>query len=149
MSKLPRKVKLIFISTVLLSITSCSSISKNAEGVSIDELNEFTNSVDLLLKDKSFLKAEILKINASKPSVQRIINESDSLWKKGKLENSSKELERALRITRNESSIFLRLSLIRLEQGLKLESEGFAARGLLINGISSWERLLLNAFLQQ
>ena len=71
------------------------------------------------------------------------------LWKKGKLENSSKELERALRITRNESSIFLRLSHIRLEQGLKLESEGFAARGLLINGISSWERLLLNAFLQQ
>ena len=149
MSKLPIEVKLIFISTVLFCITSCSSIPKNAEGASVDELNEFTNSVDLLLKDKSFLKAEILKINASKPSVQRIINEADSLWKKGKLENSSKELERALRITRNESSIFLRLSLIRLEQGLKLESEGFAARGLLINGISSWERLLLNAFLQQ
>lgn len=149
MSKLPRKVKLIFISTFLFCITSCSSISKNVEGVSINELNEFTNSMDLLLKDKSFLKSEIQKINASKPSVQRIINEADSLWKKGKLENSSKELERALRITRNESSIFLRLSHIRLEQGLKLESEGFAARGLLINGISSWERLLLNAFLQQ
>jgi len=53
-------------------------------------------------------------------------------------------LERALRISKNESSVFLRLAHIRLEQGLEIESSSFAARGLLINNVSSWERLLLN-----
>jgi hypothetical protein len=40
----------------------------------------------------------------------------------------------------------LRLAHIRLEQGLNLESGSFAARGLLISDVSSWERLLLNVY---
>ena len=64
----------------------------------------------------------------------------------GNLKKANSELERALRISKNESSVFLRLAHIRLEQGLNTESGSFAARGLLISDVSSWERLLLNVY---
>jgi len=102
--------------------------------------------VDQLLTNKNFLKSEILKINASKPSIQRILNESDSYWIEGNFLKANSGLERALRISKNESSVFLRLAHIRLEQGLEIESSSFAARGLLISNVSSWERLLLNVY---
>ena len=142
-----KQINLIFLSLVVIFITSCSSVSKQPEtSSSIIELDVFSSSVDQLLTNKNFLKSEILKINASKPSIQRILNESDSYWIEGNLLKANSGLERALRISKNESSVFLRLAHIRLEQGLEIESSSFAARGLLISNVSSWERLLLNVY---
>jgi Tfp pilus assembly protein PilF len=142
-----KQINLIFLSLVVIFITSCSSVSKQPETSSSGiELDVFSSSVDQLLTNKNFLKSEILKINASKPSIQRILNESDSYWIEGNLVKANSGLERALRISKNESSVFLRLAHIRLEQGLEIESSSFAARGLLISNVSSWERLLLNVY---
>ena len=142
-----KQINLIFLSLVVIFITSCSSVSKQPEtSSSIIELDVFSSSVDQLLTNKNFLKSEILKINASQCSIQRILNESDGFWVKGNLKRANSELERALRISKNESSVFLRLAHIRLEQGLEIESSSFAARGLLISNVSSWERLLLNVY---
>lgn len=128
-------------------LCSCTSTSKPAKTSSSKiELDLFSSSVDKLLTNEDFLKSEILKINASKPSIQRILNESDSFWIQGDLKRANSELERALRISKNESSVFLRLAHIRLEQDLWVESGSFAARGLLISDVSSWERLLLNVY---
>ena len=143
-----RQINLIFLYLAIILVTSCASTSKQVPTpTNTMELDVFSSSVDQLLKNKDFLKSEILKINASKPSIQRILNESDGFWVKGNLKRANSELERALRISKNESSVFLRLSHIRLEQGLEVESGSFAARGLLISNVSSWERLLLNVYI--
>ena len=144
-----RQINLIFLYLAIILVTSCASTSKQVPTpTNTMELDVFSSSVDQLLKNKDFLKSEILKINASKPSIQRILNESDEFWVKGNLKRANSELERALRISKNESSVFLRLSHIRLEQGLEVESGSFAARGLLISNVSSWERLLLNVYIK-
>ena len=142
-----KKIKLIPLFLAIILFCSCTSPSKLVKTSSSKiELDLFSSSVDQLLKNEDFLKSEILKINASKPSIQRILNESDSFWIQGDLKRANSELERALRISKNESSVFLRLAHIRLEQGLGVESGSFAARGLLIGDMSSWERLLLNVY---
>ena len=142
-----KKIKLISLFLAIILLYSCTSTSKPVKTSSSKiELYLFSSSVDQLLTNEDFLKSEILKINASKPSIQRILNESDSFWIQGDLKRANSELERALRISKNESSVFLRLAHIRLEQGLWVESGSFAARGLLINDVSSWERLLLNVY---
>ena len=142
-----KKIKLISLFLTIILLYSCTSTSKPVKTSSSKiELDLFSSSVDQLLTNKDFLKSEILKINASKPSIQRILNESDSFWIQGNLKRANSELERALRISKNESSVFLRLAHIRLEQGLVVESGSFAARGLLIGDVSSWERLLLNVY---
>ena len=110
-----RQNNLIFLYLAIILVTSCASISKQIPTpTNTMELDVFSSSVDQLLKNKDFLKSEILKINASKPSIQRILNESDGFWVKGNLKRANSELERALRISKNESSVFLRLSHIRL-----------------------------------
>ena len=142
-----KKIKLIPLFLAIILFCSCTSPSKLVKTSSSKiELDLFSSSVDQLLTNEDFLKSEILKINASKPSIQRILNESDSFWIQGDLKRANSELERALRISKNESSVFLRLAHIRLEQGLGVESGSFAARGLLIGDMSSWERLLLNVY---
>ena len=144
-----KKIKLISFFLVIIILSSCTSALNQVETASNKiELDLFSSSVDQLLTNQNFLKSEILKINASKPSIQRIINESDDYWLKGNLKKANSELERALRISKNESSVFLRLAHIRLEQGLNIESKSFAARGLLISDVSSWERLLLNVYVK-
>ena len=144
-----KKIKLISFFLVIIILSSCTSTLNQVETASNKiELDLFSSSVDQLLTNQSFLKSEILKINASKPSIQRILNESDDYWLKGNLKKANSELERALRISKNESSVFLRLAHIRLEQGLNIESKSFAARGLLISDVSSWERLLLNVYVK-
>jgi Tfp pilus assembly protein PilF len=142
-----KKIKSISFFLIIIVISACTSTSNQVKTTnSKKELDLFSSSVDQLLTDQSFLKSEILKINASKSSIQRILNESDDYWLKGNLKKANSELERALRISKNESSVYLRLAHIRLEQGLNIESESFAARGLLISDVSSWERLLLNVY---
>ncbi len=128
---------------------SCAS-NQDKKYIASDSISisEFSSSVELLVSDTDFLEEEILKINAKNPSVQRILVNSDTYLKQGKLIQANSELERALRITKKESAIYLRLAHLRLIQGLKDESKSFASRALLIKEISSWERLLLNVYLK-
>ena len=140
----------LIISFLALSILfSCASNQKNnyitSDSISI---SEFSSSVEMLISNPNFLEDEILKINAKNPSVQRILVNSDVYLKEGKLIQANSELERALRITKEEGAIYLRLAHLRLTQGLLSESKSFASRALLIKEISSWERLLLNVYLK-
>ena len=141
--------RLIILSLVLFALLSCASNQNNryitSDSISVEE---FSSSVELLVSDTKFLEDEILKINAKNPSVQRILVNSDAYLKEGKLLQANSELERALRITKKEGAIYLRLAHLRLIQGLLDESKSFASRALLISEISSWERLLLNVYLK-
>lgn len=143
-------LKLIFLFLVLSILFSCAS-NNNKSYVSSDSISvsEFSSSVELLVSDTNFLEDEILKINAKNPSVQRILVNSDGYLKEGKLIQANSELERALRITKKEGAIYLRLAHLRHIQGLLDESKSFASRALLIKDISSWERLLLNVYLKR
>ena len=85
---------------------------------------------------------------SNKPPIQRILNEADAFWIRGNLDQTNLQLERALRISKNEGPIYLRLAHLRIEQGLNKEAKAFAAKGLLINNLSNWERLLLNLYFQ-
>ena len=116
-----------------------------ADSISVDE---FSSSVELLITDIKFLEDEVLKINAKNPSVQRILVNSDTYLKAGKLTQANSELERALRIAKEEGAIYLRLAHLSLIQGLLDESKSFASKALLVKEISSWERLLLNVYLK-
>ena len=135
---------------VLSILFSCAS-NQNNEYITSDSIsvNEFSSSVELLISNTNFLEDEILKINAKNPSVQRILVNSDVYLREGKLIQANSELERALRITKKEGAIYLRLAHLRYIQGLLTESQSFASRALLIKDISSWERLLLNVYLKQ
>ena len=143
-------LKLIFLFLVLSILFSCAS-NNSKSYVSSDSISvsEFSSSVELLVSDTNFLEDEILKINAKNPSVQRILVNSDAYLKEGKLIQANSELERALRITKKEGAIYLRLAHLRHIQGLLDESKSFASRALLIKDISSWERLLLNVYLKR
>ena len=143
-------LRLIFLFLVLSILFSCAS-NNSKSYVSSDSISvsEFSSSVELLVSDTNFLEDEILKINAKNPSVQRILVNSDAYLKEGKLIQANSELERALRITKKEGAIYLRLAHLRHIQGLLDESKSFASRALLIKEISSWERLLLNVYLKR
>ena len=143
--------KLRFITAYLFFclLISCASkqskVNMTADSISVDE---FSSSVELLITDIKFLEDEVLKINAKNPSVQRILVNSDTYLKAGKLTQANSELERALRIAKEEGAIYLRLAHLRLIQGLLDESKSFASKALLVKEISSWERLLLNVYLK-
>ncbi len=141
----------LIISFFALSILfSCASNQKNNYATSDSiSVSEFSSSVEMLISNTNFLEDEILKINAKNPSVQRILVNSDVYLKEGRLIQANSELERALRITKEEGAIYLRLAHLRLIQGLLTESKSFASRALLIKEISSWERLLLNVYLKR
>tara|TARA_Y100001949_G_C15928074_1_gene304346 strand:+ start:537 stop:1040 length:504 start_codon:yes stop_codon:yes gene_type:complete len=132
----------------LLNMSACSLLEKKPIQIDeIEEVEEFSSSLTTLLVDRQFLKNEILHIHAGTPSIQRIISESDIFWKEGKLKRASTTLERALRISKNEGSVYLRLAHIRMEEKKPDESRAFASRGLLIDDLSSWERVLMNIYL--
>ena len=143
-------LRLIIFPLALSVLFSCAS-SQKSNYVSSDSISvsEFSSSVEMLIKNTNFLEDEILKINAKNPSVQRILVNSDVYLKEGRLIQANSELERALRITKEEGAIYLRLAHLRLIQGLLTESKSFASRALLIKEISSWERLLLNVYLKR
>ena len=143
-------LRLIIFLLALSVLFSCAS-SQKSNYISSDSISvsEFSSSVEMLISNTNFLEDEILKINAKNPSVQRILVNSDVYLKEGKLIQANSELERALRITKEEGAIYLRLAHLRLIQGLLTESKSFASRALLIKEISSWERLLLNVYLKR
>ena len=144
-----KNLRLISALLVLSFLFSCAS-NQNNKYVTPDSISvsEFSSSVELLISNTKFLEDEVLKINAKNPSVQRILVNSDIYLREGKLIQANSELERALRITKKEGAIYLRLAHLRLIQGLLTESKSFASRALLIKEISSWERLLLNVYLK-
>ena len=139
-------LRLLMIFLIITFIWGCASVSERKADFYDLEVEEFSSSIKLLLSDLSFLKEEILKVNAKRPSIQRILSEADSLWLKGDIVKANFELERGLRISKDESALYLRLAHIRLEQGLVKESTAFASRGLLNKGASAWEVLLLNIY---
>ena len=143
-------LRLIIFLLALSVLFSCASNQKNnyvtSDSISV---SEFSSSVEMLISNTNFLEDEILKINAKNPSVQRILVNSDVYLKEGRLIQANSELERALRITKEEGAIYLRLAHLRLIQGLLTESKSFASRALLLKEISSWERLLLNVYLKR
>ena len=143
-------LRLIISFLALSTLFSCASNQKSSYITSDSiSVSEFSSSVEMLISNTNFLEDEILKINAKNPSVQRILVNSDAYLKEGKLIQANSELERALRITKKEGAIYLRLAHLRHIQGLLAESKSFASRALLIKEISSWERLLLNVYLKR
>ena len=144
------KLKNYFVALILMSlIMGCASSSKKETDFYDLEIEKFSSSVKSLLTDLEFLKKEILKVNANKPSIQRILIEADNQWMKKDLKQASSTLERGLRIAKDESALYLRLAHLRLEQGLTKESSAFAERGLLNKSASSWELLLLKIYSAQ
>ena len=131
---------------VVFILENCATLDKKETDFYDIEIEQFSSSIQLLLSNQDFLKKEVLKVNAKRPSIQRIISEADTLWLKGDIKMANLELERGLRISKDESAIYLRLSHLRLEQGLIKESRAFASRGLLNDGISAWEILLLSIY---
>ena len=130
-------------------ILGCASSSKKETDFYDLEVEKFSFSIKSLLTDLEFLKKEVLKVNANKPSIQRILIEADNQWMRKDLKQTSSTLERGLRIAKDESALYLRLAHLRLEQGLVKESSAFAERGLLNKSASSWELLLLKIYSAQ
>ena len=144
------KPKNYFVALILMSlIMGCASSSKKETDFYDLEIEKFSSSVKSLLTDLEFLKKEVLKVNATKPSIQRILIEADNQWMRKDFKQTSSTLERGLRIAKDESALYLRLAHLRLEQGLVKESSAFAERGLLNKSASSWELLLLKIYSAQ
>lgn len=140
--------KYLLLLSCILFFTSCTSVDNRLNIENVEEVSTFASNIENLLSELEFLKLEVLKLNSSKPPIQRILNEADAFWIRGNLDQTNLQLERALRISKNEGPIYLRLAHLRIEQGLNKEAKAFAAKGLLINNLSNWERLLLNVYFQ-
>ena len=82
---------------ILLILVSCTNQVVQEIPVSGNKLDTFSNSIETLITNRDNLKSEILKINATSPSIQRILNLSDDFWIKGDIKRTNSELERALR----------------------------------------------------
>tara|TARA_B100000287_G_C20186387_1_gene604322 strand:+ start:85 stop:525 length:441 start_codon:yes stop_codon:yes gene_type:complete len=144
-----KKIRLLVFFTILIGLISCASDQQSRDPSTYSApVNNFTQTVELLITNEEFLQEEILKINAQSPSVQRILLDADKKLRQQDYRKANLDLERALRITKNDGALYLRLAHLRYKQGLLRESESFASKGLLLSNISSWERLLLNVYLK-
>ena len=144
-----KKIRLLVFFTILIGLISCASDQQSRDPSTYSApVSNFTQTVELLITNEEFLQEEILKINAQSPSVQRILLDADKKLRQQDYRKANLDLERALRITKNDGALYLRLAHLRYKQGLLRESESFASKGLLLSNISSWERLLLNVYLK-
>ena len=144
-----KKIKFLVIFSILIGLISCATDQQSRDPSSYSvPVNNFTQTVELLISNDAFLQEEILKINAQNPSVQRILLNADKKLRQQKYRQANIDLERAFRITKSDGALYLRLAHLRYKQGLLKESESFASKGLLLSNISSWERLLLNVYLK-
>ena len=84
-------LRLLMTYLILTLIWGCASLSEKKVDFYDLEVEEFSSSIKLLLSDLSFLKEEILKVNAKRPSIQRILSEADSLWLKGDITEANSE----------------------------------------------------------
>ena len=144
-----KKIQFLTNFTILISLISCATDQQSRDPSSYSvPVNNFTQTVELLISNDEFLQEEILKINAKNPSVQRILLDADKQLRQRDYIQANFDLERAFRITKSDGALYLRLAHLRYKQGLFRESESFASKGLLLSNISSWERLLLNVYLK-
>ena len=144
-----KKIKFLVTFSILIGLISCATDQQSRDPSSYSvPVNNFTQTVELLISNDAFLQEEILKINAQNPSVQRILLDADKKLRQQNYRQANIDLERALRITKSDGALYLRLAHLRYKQGLLKESESFASKGLLLSNISSWERLLLNVYLK-
>jgi Tfp pilus assembly protein PilF len=144
-----KKIKFLVTFSILIGLISCATDQQSRDPSSYSvPVNNFTQTVELLISNDAFLQEEILKINAQNPSVQRILLDADKKLKQQNYRQANVDLERAFRITKSDGALYLRLAHLRYKQGLLRESESFASKGLLLSNISSWERLLLNVYLK-
>ena len=144
-----KKIKFLVIFSILIGLISCATDQQSRDPSSYSvPVNNFTQTVELLISNDAFLQEEILKINAKNPSVQRILLDADKQLQQSDYIQANFDLERAFRITKSDGALYLRLAHLRYKQGLLRESESFASKGLLLSNISSWERLLLNVYLK-
>ena len=144
-----KKIKFLVTFSILIGLISCATDQQSRDPSSYSvPVNNFTQTVELLISNDAFLQEEILKINAQNPSVQRILLDADKKLRQQKYLQANIDLERAFRITKSDGALYLRLAHLRYKQGLLRESESFASKGLLLSNISSWERLLLNVYLK-
>ena len=144
-----KRIKFLVIFSILIGLISCATDHQSRDPSSYSvPVNNFTQTVELLISNDAFLQEEILKINAQNPSVQRILLDADKKLRQQNYRQANIDLERAFRITKSDGALYLRLAHLRYKQGLLRESESFASKGLLLSNISSWERLLLNVYLK-
>ena len=144
-----KKIKFLVTFSILIGLISCATDQQSRDPSSYSvRVNNFTQTVELLISNDAFLQEEILKINAQNPSVQRILLDADKKLRQQNYRQANIDLERAFRITKSDGALYLRLAHLRYKQGLLRESESFASKGLLLSNISSWERLLLNVYLK-
>ena len=144
-----KKIKFLVILSISIGLISCATDQQSRDPSSYSvPVNNFTQTVELLISNDAFLQEEILKINAQNPSVQRILLDADKKLRQQNYRQANIDLERAFRITKSDGALYLRLAHLRYKQGLLRESESFASKGLLLSNISSWERLLLNVYLK-
>lgn len=144
-----KRIKFLVIFSILIGLISCATDQQSRDPSSYSvPVNNFTQTVELLISNDAFLQEEILKINAQNPSVQRILLDADKKLRQQNYRQANLDLERAFRITKSDGALYLRLAHLRYKQGLLRESESFASKGLLLSNISSWERLLLNVYLK-
>jgi len=144
-----KRLKFLVIFSILIGLISCATDQQSRDPSSYSvPVNNFTQTVELLISNDAFLQEEILKINAQNPSVQRILLDADKKLRQQNYRQANVDLERAFRITKSDGALYLRLAHLRYKQGLLRESESFASKGLLLSNISSWERLLLNVYLK-
>ena len=144
-----KKIKFLVIFSILIGLISCATDQQSRDPSSYSvPVNNFTQTVELLISNDAFLQEEILKINSQNPSVQRILLDADKKLRQQNYRQANIDLERAFRITKSDGALYLRLAHLRYKQGLLRESESFASKGLLLSNISSWERLLLNVYLK-
>ena len=144
-----KKIKFLVNFSILIGLISCATDQQSRDPSSYSvPVNNFTQTVELLISNDAFLQEEILKINAQNPSVQRILLDADKKLRQQNYRQANIDLERAFRITKSDGALYLRLAHLRYKQGLLRESESFASKGLLLSNISSWERLLLNVYLK-
>ena len=144
-----KKIKFLVTFSILIGLISCATDQQSRDPSSYSvPVNNFTQTVELLISNDAFLQEEILKINAQNPSVQRILLDADKKLRQQNYRQANVDLERAFRITKSDGALYLRLAHLRYKQGLLRESESFASKGLLLSNISSWEKLLLNVYLK-
>ena len=144
-----KKIKFLVTFSILIGLISCATDQQSRDPSSYSvPVNNFTQTVELLISNDAFLQEEILKINAQNPSVQRILLDADKKLRQQNYRQANIDLERAFRITKSDGALYLRLAHLRYKQGLLRESESFASKGLLLSNISSWARLLLNVYLK-
>lgn len=82
-------LKLNIVIVISIFLYSCVA-NQNTRDTSLYAVpvNDFSRTVELLISNEEFLEAEIMKINALNPSIQRIILGADDFFKERKLYKS-------------------------------------------------------------